>query len=489
VLVKKHIAVDIGASNGRLVVGTKEQERIHLKELYRFENEIEERSGHYFWNIEKIFKEIIRGLIAAKQAGIEECTLGIDTWGVDYVLIDREGNRIQEIYAYRDERTKMAIQNLQKEKSLEEIYQKIGIQFLSFNTLFQLYVHDKAELARAHKILLVPDYLYYRLSGKLVSEKTNASTTQLLNLITKDYDEELLKLIGVKREQFASLTEPGESLGPILESVRTLYDLPHCELICVASHDTASAVLGVPGFREHFAYLSSGTWSLLGVENKMPLANEQSYCKNYTNEWGAYGTYRFLKNIMGLWLIQEVRRNLEKKYSFADFITEAKEITPFQFLIDCNHDCFLKPKNMMIEIQDFCRKTGQSIPITAGELARCIFDSLALTYHKILGEIAAINEYSIDALHVVGGGVQNELLCQLTADVTKVPVFAGPIESTALGNIVVQMITCDELKNVEEARKMIMKSFGIKIYQPVVIENLEEVYMKFNQVLSMGNRR
>jgi rhamnulokinase len=489
VLMKKHIAVDIGASSGRLVVGMKDQERIYLKEIYRFENEIEERSGHYFWNIENIFQEILKGLMAAKQAGIEDCTLGIDTWGVDYVLIDGEGNRIQEVYAYRDERTKMAIQNLQQEKSLEEIYQKIGIQFLSFNTLFQLYVHDKAELAKAHKILLVPDYLYYRLSGRIISEKTNASTTQLLNVVTKDYDEELLKLIGVKREQFAALTEPGESLGAILESVRAQYDLPRCELICAASHDTASAILGVPGFSEHFAYLCSGTWSLLGVENKMPLANEQSYAKNYSNEWGAYGTYRFLKNIMGLWLIQEVRRNLGKEHSFADFVTEARAITPFQFLIDCNHNCFLKPKNMIKEIQDFCQATGQSIPKTAGELARCIFDSLALLYRKVLEEIAALNGYTIDALHVVGGGVQNELLCQLTADVTKVPVFAGPIESTALGNIVVQMICCGELKNVEEARKMIMESFRIKSYQPIVSENLEDAYIKFNQVLSISNRR
>jgi rhamnulokinase len=485
---KKHIAVDIGASSGRLVVGTKEQGKIHLQELYRFENAMEEQQGHYFWNIEKIFQEIIKGLLVAKQVGIEDCTLGIDTWGVDYVLIDAEGKRIQEVYAYRDNRTKTAIQNLKKEKSLEEIYQKIGIQFLSFNTLFQLYVHDKLELARANKILLIPDYLYYRFSGKLISEKTNASTTQLLNLATKDYDEELLKLIDVKREQFASLTEPGESLGPILESVSAQYDLPRCELICVASHDTASAILGVPGLSKHFAYLCSGTWSLLGVENRIPLANEQSYSKNYTNEWGAYGTYRFLKNIMGLWLIQEVRRNLGNQYPFADFVTEAKKIPPFQFLIDCNDDCFLKPKNMVKEIQDFCQRTGQSVPITAGELARCIFDSLALSYREVLREIAALNGYSINVLHVVGGGVQNELLCQLTANVTEVTVFAGPIESTALGNVVVQMISSGELKNLHEARKLIMESFEIKIYQPVAMENLEDIYTRFNRMKSRCNR-
>lgn len=480
---KKKIAVDIGASSGRLVVGIYGNGKIQLQEIYRFENEIEEQNGNCFWNIEKLFKEIINGLKVAKQQGIDECTLGIDTWAVDYVLIDKQGNRLQEVYAYRDKRTKTAIQDVEKEKSLEDIYRKTGIQFLNFNTLFQLYVHDKEELNKAHKILLVPEYLYYRLSGRLISEKTNASTTQLLNLETKEYDEDLLKLIGVKREQFATLTEPGEIVGPILESLRTQYDLPHCELICVASHDTASAVLGVPGMEEHFAYLCSGTWSLLGVENLIPIANQQSYAKNYTNEWGAYGTYRFLKNIMGLWLIQEVRRNLGKKHSFAELVAEAKNIPPFQFLIDCNHDCFLKPENMVLEIQNYCRKTQQLVPQTTGELARCVFDSLALTYRKTLAEIASLNGYPASALHIVGGGVQNELLCQLTADVTEIPVMAGPVESTALGNIIVQLISSGELLNLAEGRRAIRESFEIKTYQPVRIKNLDAVWKKFNQLM------
>jgi len=480
---KLNIAVDIGASNGRLVVGRKENGKIRLQEIHRFENEIREQNGSYFWNIEKLFAEIITGLQVAKQQGIEECTLGIDTWAVDYALIDAHGNLIQEIYAYRDERTKTAVQDVQAAGSLEEIYKKTGIQFLSFNTLFQLYVHDKAELAKAHKILLVPDYLYYRLSGKLISEKTNASTTQLLNLETKDYDENLLKLIGVKREQFATLTEPGEDIGPILESLRTQYDLPHCELICVASHDTASAVLGVPGAEEHFAYLCSGTWSLLGVENKAPIASQQSYCQNFTNEWGAYGTYRFLKNIMGLWLIQEVRRNLGKKHSFGELATAAADIKPFQILIDCNHECFLKPDNMILEIQNYCRHTKQLVPEAVGELARCVFDSLALTYRKTLREIADLNGYPARSLHIVGGGVQNELLCQLTADVTEIPVMAGPVESTALGNIVVQMISHGELKSLKEAREVIMESFEIKTYQPTAIEKLDEICTKFSQLM------
>ncbi|WP_285715539.1 rhamnulokinase [Pelosinus sp. IPA-1] len=482
---KKYIAVDIGASSGRLMAGGKQDGKIQLEEIYRFENEIKGENGSYFWSIEKLFNEIVNGLKVAKQEGIEECTLGIDTWGVDYALIDAKGNRIQEVYAYRDERTKTAIQDISKKVSLEKIYKKIGIQFLSFNTLFQLYVHDKEELAKTDKILLVPDYLYYRLSGILISEKTNASTTQLLNLETKEYDGELLKLIGVERAQFATLIEPGEVIGPILEPLRKQYDLPKCELICVASHDTASAVIGVPGVEEHFAYLCSGTWSLIGVENMIPIATQESFRKNFTNEWGAYGTYRFLKNIMGLWLIQEVRRTLGNKLSFAELVTEASKIKPFQFLIHCNEDCFLKPENMVLEVQNYCRNTGQSVPKTSGELARCIFDSLALTYRKILGEISSITGHPVDCLHIVGGGVQNELLCQLTADVVEIPVVAGPVESTALGNIVVQMISTGELRNLKEARNMIMDSFEIKTYQPAVITNLEEAYQRFNQLVSM----
>ena len=480
---KKHIAIDIGASSGRLISGMLNDGKIELEEIYRFDNKIAKKEANDFWDIDTLFDEIITGLKVAKKIGIDECTLGIDTWAVDYVLVDYEGNRIQEVYAYRDDRTEKAILNIAKEISIEEIYEKTGIQFLQFNTLFQLSVHDKDELKKAHKILLVPDYLYYRLTGEFISEKTNASTTQLLNISTKEYDQDLLKLIGVKREQFATLFDPGEVVRTIFPSLQNQYNLPQCEVVSVASHDTASAVLGVPGTNNKFAYLCSGTWSLMGVEMAHPIVNAQTYAKNYTNEWGAYNTYRFLKNIMGLWLIQEVRRDLKTEISFTDLTKEAERITPFQFLINCNDACFLRPENMIKEIQNYCRRTGQLVPSTGGELARCIFDSLALTYRKTLEEINVITGYSIESLHVVGGGVKNELLCQITANVTQIPVVAGPIESTALGNLLVQMISSGELKNIFEARKVIVKSFAIKTYQPIKIKNLDEVYKRFIQLV------
>jgi len=481
---QKHIAVDIGASSGRLVLGILQNGVIQLKELYRFENSIAETDGSYFWDIDKLFEEIIKGLQAAKAAGIEECTLGFDTWGVDYVLVDKTGAKLREVYAYRDDRTQNAIAAVEQHIPRDEIYQKTGIQFLSFNTLFQLYVHDKEELAQAHKILLVPDYLYYLFSGKYINEKTNASTTQLLNIATKDYDEQLLELIGVRREQFAALTEPGEDIGMMREELRLKYNLPHCQLICVATHDTASAVLGVPAVERDFAYLSSGTWSLIGMENHRPVVRSDSYKKNYTNEWGAYDTYRFLKNIMGLWLIQEIRRNLDNKYSFAELVVKAREVKPFQFIIDCNSERFLKPENMVKEIQKYCQETDQNLPQSPGELARCVFDSLALTYRLALEELCALTGRMVDCLNIVGGGVQNELLCQLTADVTGKVVIAGPIESTAIGNLAVQLVSAGELNDIKQVRQVIMKSFDIKTYQPGQIAGLEQVYRKFKQLVT-----
>lgn len=478
-----HIAVDIGASSGRVVLGTMTKGKIELTEIYRFANGIVEQNGSYFWNMEKLLEEIITGLRLVKKAGITECTLGIDTWAVDYALVAADGNLVGKIYAYRDHRTDGVIQDFQQELSLAEVYQKTGIQFLNFNTLFQLYVHAPAELAKAQKILLVPDYLYYRLSGKFISEKTNASTTQLLNLQTKDYDVDLLNIIKVRRNQFADLTEPGELVGPILEPLREQYDLPRCELICVATHDTASAILGVPAVDEYFAYLSSGTWSLMGVENTTPIVNELSRANNYSNEWGAYGTYRFLKNIMGLWLIQEIQRCLGQQSSFADLAAQAAAVTPFRFLIDCNDQRFFKPAHMIREIQQYCRETGQPVPKTEGELARCVFDSLALMYRKTLAEIAVITGRLVQSLHIVGGGVQNRLLCQLTADVANINVFAGPVESTALGNILVQMISTGELANIQAARELAMSSFDIKLYQPGPVANLEEVWEKFSRLV------
>lgn len=475
-----HIAVDIGASSGRLVLGTLLDGTIRLEEIHRFSNGFTEKDGSCFWDIDALFDQIITGLQKAKAKGIQQCTLGIDTWAVDYVLLNSEGERVQEVYAYRDRRTENVMEAVAKHIPPAAVYQKTGIQQLTFNTLYQLYAHAHEELAKADQILLVPDYLYYRLTGKKINEITNASTTQLLNLETRDYDQDLLSLLQLRREQFAELTEPGTDLGFIQADLVQQYDLPDCQVICAATHDTASAVLGVPvqsGLSS--AYLSSGTWSLLGVELSQPLNTTASMEANYTNEWGAYGTFRFLKNIMGLWLIQEVRRLDGNRHSFAELAELAAEAEGFRSLIPCNDPRFLNPENMIDEIRSACAQTNQPVPETPGQLARCIFDSLALSYLNYLEELEQLTDKKIDILQIVGGGANNALLCQLTANVIGREVSAGPIESTALGNLVVQIISTGSISDINEAREIIGRSFEIITYTPREFPNLNETLKRW----------
>lgn len=478
-----HIAVDIGASSGRLVLGTLQDGKIRLKEIHRFANGFQERDGSCFWDIDYLFGEIIIGLVKAKAEGIGQCTLGIDTWAVDYVLLDQAGNRIQEVYAYRDRRTEHAMQHLAELIPPEAVYSKTGIQQLNFNTLYQLFVHDREELSRADSILMVPDYLYFLLTGKKGNETTNASTMQLLNLDTRDFDTELLELLGLRKEQFPGLIEPGSELGTLLPELMEQYNLPECRVIVAATHDTASAVLGIPTAKgRHAAYVSSGTWSLLGVELTQPLNDARAMAGNYTNEWGAYGTFRFLKNIMGLWLIQEVRRLDGNRYNFAEIADLAAEAEPFRSLIPCNHDRFLNPEHMIEEIQKACEQYGEPVPESIGQAARCIFDSLALSYRSYLEELEQLTGRSMDILQIVGGGANNELLCQLTANVLGRDVSAGPTESTALGNLAVQMISSGVLPDIKEVREVIMNSFDIKYYKPEPIQDLGRIVDRWKKV-------
>ncbi|MCM3078630.1 rhamnulokinase [Brevibacillus invocatus] len=482
-----HIAVDIGASSGRLVWGRVIDGELSLQEIHRFANGFTERGGHCYWNIDYLFGQVLIGLQKAKQKGITACTLGIDTWAVDYVLLDREGNRLEEVYAYRDERTGDAVERVTSQLSARVIYEKTGIQFQKFNTLFQLAVHDPAQLQQADKILLVPDYLYYLLTGRHINEVTNASTTQLLNLHTQDFDEDLLRLLSLTRNQFAELVQPGTVLGPIRQTWREKYDLPDCEVIAVATHDTASAVLGVPAAEEEsFAYLSSGTWSLIGVETIRANVDEQAQTSNFTNEWGAFHTYRFLKNIMGLWLIQEVHRSYDEQYSFASFVEMATPLEAFRYYVDFTDDRFLHPFDMVAEIQSYCKETGQEIPGTPGEIARCIFDNLAILYALAVKEMEAITQAPIGVIHIVGGGANNELLCQWTANVSGKKVVAGPTESTAMGNLLVQMIASQKVKDVQEGRRLIRDSFVGKTYLPQDPGDQRVWFESFTQITKRG---
>lgn len=461
-----YVAVDIGASSGRLMLGQLKNGKLKLQEVHRFKNGFSKQAGHDCWSIDSIMKEIFIGLEKVKTLGYSKVTLGIDTWAVDYVLVGKDGKKLKDPISYRDARTKNALTELTSDLPKQYIYQKTGIQFLNFNTLYQLYEESKDALQETDKIMMIPDYIGYVLTGKAVTEVTNASTTQMLNLREGLFDQDLLKKVNVSTEQFPKLVESGTVLGNIKASWLKKYDLPETQVVTVATHDTASAVLGAPGQGEHWAYLSSGTWSLIGTELNVPENGELAFENNYTNEWGAYGTYRFLKNIMGLWMIQNVKNELDEELSFQELADLAAQEKPFQQFINVNDERFTNPINMINAIKDYCCETDQKVPETPGELAMAIYSNLALYYANELQELNKILGYQIESLNIVGGGSNVTLLNQLTSTLAQIKVFAGPGEATAIGNLIVQMITNKEMKNIAEGRQIIKNSFKIKQFDP-----------------------
>lgn len=463
---KTYVAIDIGASSGRLMLGQLIDGQLQLKEMHRFTNGFTQKNGADCWDIDHIIQEILLGLQKVKQAGYAEVTIGIDTWAVDYVLVGKDGQRLKDPVSYRDARTKNAIHDLTSDLSKEYIYQKTGIQFLDFNTLYQLFEEDKDLLAHTDKILMIPDYLGYVLTNRAVTEVTNASTTQMLSLREGLFDEHLLQKVNVSAEQFPKLVDPGTVLGELKADKFPDYDLPKAQVITVATHDTASAVVGTPGLGQRWAYLSSGTWSLIGAELNVPENGQLAFKHNYTNEWGAYGTYRFLKNIMGLWIVQNIKKELHDQYSFAQLAQLAQQEPPFQQYIDVNDQRFQNPPAMIPEIQAYCRETHQKVPQTPGEIAMAAYSNLSLYYANELDILGQILGYQIDTLNIVGGGANVALMNQLTANIAGVNVFAGPTEATAIGNLVVQMIAQGDILNVYLARRIIADSFDLKQYQP-----------------------
>lgn len=463
----KYIAVDIGASSGRLMLSSLDEEgKMSLTEIHRFKNGFSETAGADRWQIQHLTTEILKGLAKVKAAGIEACYVGIDTWGVDYCLLDEAGELMEAPIAYRDKRTQESMADFDEKMPLTELYQRTGIQLMNFNTVFQLLVEDKEKLAKASSLLLIPDYLGYVFTGNQVLEKTNASTMQLLNLTTRKIDSEILAVLEVSEELFPPLVEPGSILGELQQARFPEYDLPKATFITIASHDTASAVVGTPGAGEDWAYISSGTWSLMGAELKDGIATPVAYDANFTNEWGVTGSIRFLKNIMGMWLIQEVARMQDYQYSYAELADMAAKEAPYQQFVNVNDDRFLNPANMIEEFQAYCRETGQKVPETPGEIARCVYDNLALCYAVELKNLQAITGRKINKLHIVGGGSNNRLLNQLTADACNVTVEAGPGEATAIGNLVVQMVATSGFGDLASARKAVRDSFDLHTYEP-----------------------
>ena len=485
------LAVDIGASSGRHIVGTVQDGRIVLQEVYRFENGVRRKDGHLCWDIDTLAREVVNGLRAAHDAGFAPATIGIDTWAVDFVLLDEAGQRIGDAVAYRDERTEGIREALEKEYGLTfaEHYARTGIQYQPFNTVYQLMALKKEhpeQLAAAKTFLMVPDYLNYLLCGVAANEYTNASTTALVGADSKDWDDALLQRLGLPRGIFQPIKTAGTVLGHLTPAVQAEVGFD-AEVILPATHDTGSAFLAVPARDEFAAYLSSGTWSLLGVENPRAITNPESCSANFTNEGGYEYRYRYLKNIMGLWMIQSIRRELNgvsyvagkgaqlkraaKEIGFGDLADAARaeqKLHPDALVphVNVNDDRFLAPASMIEEIKAACRETGQPVPDTVGELMRCVYESLTGCYADSINELSALTGRTYTSINIVGGGCQDTYLNELTARACGIPVFAGPIEGTSLGNLMVQMIGDGVFADLDEAREAIRRSFDVVEYQP-----------------------
>jgi len=469
------LAFDFGASGGRAVRGRFDGARLELEEVHRFPNRPVTVAGTMHWDVLRLFEELKAGIAAGlKAASGRLASLGVDTWGVDFGLLDRQGRLLQNPVAYRDPRTDGILEQAFARVPRREIFETTGIQFLQFNTLFQLFALKQARspvLEAADRLLLMPDLFNYFLTGEMKSEFTNATTTQAYDPRGRAWAFPLLEKLGLPTRLFTEIVPPATLVGKLLPEVAEEINAPRLPVIAPATHDTGSAVAAVPADgKQAWAYLSSGTWSLLGAEVKEPVLNDQVLELNFTNEGGVGDSFRLLKNIAGLWLIQECQRVWSredgKPLSFEQINRLARQAKPGASRVDPDSPDFLRPQSMPRAIQEYCRKTGQKVPKDRGAIVRCALASLADKYRQVLGMLEQLQGRRVEVLHVVGGGARNKLLCQRTADACGVPVLAGPEEATAVGNLCVQLMALGKLGSLEEARELIRASFPIKLYQP-----------------------
>ena len=479
----KYLAADIGASSGRIFEAVLNNKKIELKEIFRFDDYLRYEAKTYFWDLEKIYGSVISGLKKYFNENAEEgLSIGIDTWGVDFVLLDSKDRILGKAVSYRDSRTNGMMEKVFRIMAKEKIYEKTGIQFMEFNTLFQLYalnLKNKELLEKAETFLMIPDYLNYLLTGEKINEITNASTTQMMNYKTGFWDDEIVKITGFEKIKNTKLGKAGDTVGNISSTVQRELGVKNLAVILPGTHDTASAIAAVPysGEEGTAAYISSGTWSLMGIESGY-IVNEKSYGLNFTNEASVIeNKSRFLKNIMGLWLIQRVKKEYNDEFSFSEIAALAKEEKDFTSLINPNDDRFLNPENMRKAISDYCIETNQKAPENIGQFGKLIFHSLAFLYAKTLKELSELSGLTIRSLNIIGGGSQNEYLNQLTSDAAEIKVIAGPVEATVLGNVTVQAYAGGEIKSIEEGREIIKNSSGLKYYRPE--RDLKDLYKKF----------
>lgn len=484
---KKVLAFDFGASSGRAIIGSFDGEKITLKEVHRFTNDPVDLGGTLYWDVLRLFYEIKQGIVKAKIAGGFD-SIGIDTWGVDYGLIDKNGRLLENPVHYRDKRTSGLVEESFKSVPRQKMYDITGIQFMELNTLFQLISLKKQRpemLERADKMLFMPDLFAYFLTGKMCSEYSIASTSQLIDINTRSWSKELLDAFGIKESLFAPLTEPGTQLGNLSKEICEECGVESVPVISVCGHDTQSAITAVPCESGDFAFLSSGTWSLFGTELQKPIVNETSLKINITNEGGFGGTTGFLKNIIGLWLIQESRRQWQregKDYSYADLEKLALSEEPFKCFIDPDAPEFVPQGNIPERVREFCRKTGQYVPESVGEIMRCIYESLAMKYRMTFEKLCECTGKDYPVIHVIGGGTKDGLLCRMTASSCGKTVKAGPIEATVMGNVAVQLMSDGTIGSISEARKAVAASESLKTYEPENTDEWIKAYESFVKI-------
>lgn len=461
-----YLGIDIGASSGRHILGWLEDGSIKTKEIYRFKNKMDKVHKKLCWDIDYLFKEVVQGIKECQKINKIPVSLAIDTWAVDYALLDENKKRIGEVVAYRDSRTDDMDKEVSKIIGEDDLYIRTGIQKQKINTIYQLkamQLKEENDFNKAKYFLMIPDYLNYLLTGVMCNEYTNASTTQLLSPITKDWDYDLINMLRYPKDMFQKIEKPGINIGTLKEEIAKEVGVK-CNVVLAGSHDTASAVVAIPTGNEESLYISSGTWSLIGTELKEANCSLKSKEYNITNEGGYDYRFRFLKNVIGLWMIQCIAEEYNNKYSFGELCNMAKEAS-ISSIVDVYDNAFLAPESMIKEVQNYCKSTNQEIPETPSEIARVIYRSLAKGYKKAIEEIEEVTGKEYKELLIVGGGSNAEFLNEITAEETGKIVYAGPDEATAIGNLLVQMISSKEIKNLKEGREKVKESFKVKVYK------------------------
>ena len=483
--IRHFVAIDLGATSGRVILATISGGKIEMEEVHRFPDTIIQMQGHFYWDLPAIYKSVVEGLRKVAERGVKVESIGIDTWGVDFAFFGKDGELLRLPYCYRDPHTVGAPDEFFKRMPRKELYEKTGIQIMNFNSVFQLDTlrrNNCSAMAATDKILFIPDALAYLLTGEQITEYTIASTAQMIDPRTKQWDADILSLLGLTPEHFGPITMPGQQIGVLTEEVQSLTGFGAVPVVAVASHDTGSAVAGTQLEGDDAAYLSSGTWSLMGIESQEPIISERSFALNFTNEGGIEGTIRVLKNICGMWLLERSRTEWAEM-SYGDLIAAAEKAEPFRSLINPDAACFANPKSMTEAIKEYCVATSQPVPESVGEFVRCIFESLALRYRQVVDMLNEFSPKPLSRMYVIGGGARNNLLNQYTANATGLHIETGSAEATALGNVMMQAKWAGVVDSIVQMRAMIAASLAdSQSFEPSNTAVWDEAYEKYLKV-------